>query len=55
MGGLGGGATAGEGSAALQLADSYPLVPAGLTLDWSSASIEGSVNRMKRTKRKLYD
>ncbi|MFB7421538.1 hypothetical protein ACFC1L_44080 [Streptomyces sp. NPDC056210] len=29
-------------------------VTAGLTLDWSSGSIEGAVNRIKRIKRQLY-
>lgn len=29
-------------------------VPAGLTLNWSSGSIEGAVNRIKRIKRQLY-
>ncbi|WP_326654655.1 hypothetical protein [Streptomyces anthocyanicus] len=28
---------------------------AGLTLDWSSGSIEGAVNRIKKSKRQLYD
>ncbi|MFB7212359.1 hypothetical protein [Streptomyces sp. NPDC056255] len=27
----------------------------GLALDWSSGSIEGSVNRIKKIKRQLYD
>lgn len=27
---------------------------AGFTLDWSSGSIEGAVNRIKKTKRQLY-
>ncbi|GEB57205.1 hypothetical protein GCM10017674_78150 [Streptomyces gardneri] len=27
---------------------------AGLTLDWSSGGIEGSVNRIKKIKRQLY-
>lgn len=27
---------------------------AGLTLDWSSGSIEGAVNRIKKIKRQLY-
>ncbi|MFB7611649.1 transposase [Streptomyces gardneri] len=29
-------------------------VTAGLTLDWSSGGIEGSVNRIKKIKRQLY-
>ncbi len=29
-------------------------VTAGLTLDWSSGSIEGAVNRIKKIKRQLY-
>ncbi|MFE6491754.1 hypothetical protein [Streptomyces sp. NPDC057748] len=31
-----------------------PAVTAGLTLAWSSGSIEGAVNRIKKIKRHLY-
>ncbi|MEV2254411.1 ISL3 family transposase [Streptomyces sp. NPDC050147] len=34
--------------------DAVDAVTAGLTLDWSSGSIEGAVNRIKRIKRQLY-
>lgn len=39
---------------ALHLRRDLDAVIAGLTLDWSSGSIEGAVNRIKRIKRQLY-
>ncbi|MGW5425058.1 transposase [Streptomyces sp. NPDC003943] len=39
---------------ALQLFRDLDAVTAGLTLDWSSGSIEGAVNRIKKIKRQLY-
>ncbi|MGW3494863.1 ISL3 family transposase [Streptomyces sp. NPDC001020] len=39
---------------ALHLRRDLDAVTAGLTLDWSSGSIEGAVNRIKRIKRQLY-
>ncbi|MFJ6917249.1 hypothetical protein ACIQUX_25290 [Streptomyces sp. NPDC101133] len=39
---------------ALHLLRDLDAVTAGLTLDWSSGSIEGAVNRIKRIKRQLY-
>ncbi|MFF9378174.1 transposase [Streptomyces griseoluteus] len=39
---------------ALHLFRDLDAVTAGLTLDWSSGSIEGAVNRIKRIKRQLY-
>ncbi|WP_285543986.1 ISL3 family transposase [Streptomyces lavendulae] len=39
---------------ALHLHRDLEAVTAGLTLDWSSGSIEGAVNRIKKIKRQLY-
>jgi transposase len=39
---------------ALHLLRDLDAVTAGLTLDWSSGSIEGAVNRIKKIKRQLY-
>ncbi|WP_406858746.1 transposase [Streptomyces sp. HUAS MG47] len=39
---------------ALHLLRDRDAVTAGLTLDWSSGSIEGAVNRIKKIKRQLY-
>ncbi|WLQ44032.1 transposase [Streptomyces laculatispora] len=39
---------------ALHLLRDLGAVTAGLTLDWSSGSIEGAVNRIKKIKRQLY-
>ncbi|MFC8583043.1 ISL3 family transposase [Streptomyces sp. NPDC057217] len=39
---------------ALHLLQDLDAVTAGLTLDWSSGSIEGAVNRIKKIKRQLY-
>ncbi|MGW1411745.1 ISL3 family transposase [Streptomyces sp. NPDC002403] len=39
---------------ALHLRRDLDAVAAGLTLDWSSGSIEGAVNRIKKIKRQLY-
>lgn len=39
---------------ALHLFRDLDAVTAGLTLDWSSGSIEGAVNRIKKIKRQLY-
>lgn len=39
---------------ALHLLRDLAAVTAGLTLDWSSGSIEGAVNRIKKIKRQLY-
>lgn len=39
---------------ALHLLRDIEAVTAGLTLDWSSGSIEGAVNRIKKIKRQLY-
>jgi transposase len=39
---------------ALHLLRDLDAVKAGLTLDWSSGSIEGAVNRIKKIKRQLY-
>ncbi|MGW6288238.1 transposase [Streptomyces sp. NPDC055107] len=39
---------------ALYLLRDLDAVTAGLTLDWSSGSIEGAVNRIKKIKRQLY-
>ncbi|MFG2483118.1 transposase [Streptomyces virginiae] len=39
---------------ALHLLRGLDAVTAGLTLDWSSGSIEGAVNRIKKIKRHLY-
>ncbi|MEU6759768.1 ISL3 family transposase [Streptomyces sp. NPDC046685] len=39
---------------ALHLHRDLDAVTAGLTLDWSSGSIEGAVNRIKKIKRQLY-
>ncbi|MGW9123300.1 transposase [Streptomyces sp. NPDC055663] len=39
---------------ALNLRRDLDAVTAGLTLDWSSGSIEGAVNRIKKIKRQLY-
>ncbi|CAL9664993.1 hypothetical protein [Streptomyces sp. enrichment culture] len=39
---------------ALPLLRDLDAVTAGLTLDWSSGSLEGAVNRIKKTKRQLY-
>ncbi|MFE7045256.1 transposase [Streptomyces atratus] len=39
---------------ALHMRRDLDAVTAGLTLDWSSGSIEGSVNRIKKIKRQLY-
>ncbi|WP_435864231.1 ISL3 family transposase [Streptomyces mirabilis] len=39
---------------ALHLLRDLDAVIAGLTLDWSSGSIEGAVNRIKKIKRQLY-
>ncbi|MEV8388835.1 MULTISPECIES: transposase [unclassified Streptomyces] len=39
---------------AIHLLRDLDAVTAGLTLDWSSGSIEGAVNRIKKIKRQLY-
>lgn len=39
---------------ALHVLRDLDAVTAGLTLDWSSGSIEGAVNCIKRIKRQLY-
>ncbi|WP_392900494.1 ISL3 family transposase [Streptomyces sp. LN699] len=39
---------------ALHLLRDLDAVIAGLTLDWSSGSVEGAVNRIKKIKRQLY-
>ncbi|MGY4919461.1 ISL3 family transposase [Streptomyces sp. 900116325] len=39
---------------ALHLVRDLDAVTAGLTFDWSSGSIEGAVNRIKKIKRQLY-
>ncbi|WP_256341128.1 transposase [Streptomyces sp. TLI_105] len=39
---------------ALHLHRDLDAVTAGLTLDWSSGSVEGAVNRIKKIKRQLY-
>ncbi|MER5369354.1 transposase [Streptomyces sp. NPDC002722] len=39
---------------ALHLFRDLDAVTAGLTLDWSSGSIEGAVNRIKKIKRQIY-
>ncbi|MFF7435312.1 transposase [Streptomyces fungicidicus] len=39
---------------ALHLLQDLDAVTAGLTNDWSSGSIEGAVNRIKKIKRQLY-
>ncbi|WP_234389111.1 hypothetical protein [Streptomyces sp. AS58] len=39
---------------ALHILRDLDAVTAGRTLDWSSGSIEGAVNRIKRIKRQLY-
>ncbi|MFE2877363.1 hypothetical protein ACFXGO_17240 [Streptomyces roseus] len=39
---------------ALQPLRDLDAVTAGLTLDWSSGSIKGAVNRVKKIKRQLY-
>jgi transposase len=39
---------------ALHLLRDLDAVTAGLTLDWSSGSIEGAANRVKKIKRQLY-
>ncbi|MFI9056833.1 transposase [Streptomyces anulatus] len=39
---------------ALHLRRDLDAVIAGLTLDWSSGSIEGAVKRIKKIKRQLY-
>ncbi|MER6611743.1 transposase [Streptomyces sp. NPDC000927] len=39
---------------ALHLLRDLDAVTVGLTLDWSSGSIEGAVNRIKKIKRQLY-
>ncbi|WP_327389086.1 transposase [Streptomyces sp. NBC_01207] len=39
---------------ALHLLRDRDAVTAGLTMDWSSGSIEGAVNRIKKIKRQLY-
>lgn len=39
---------------ALHLLRDLDAVTAGLTLDWSSGSVEGAVNRIKKIKRQLY-
>ncbi|MFF8880773.1 transposase [Streptomyces flaveolus] len=39
---------------ALHLLRDLDAVTAGLTFDWSSGSIEGAVNRIKKIKRQLY-
>ncbi|MFC8373376.1 transposase [Streptomyces sp. NPDC057239] len=39
---------------AVHLLQDLDAVTAGLTLDWSSGSIEGAVNRIKKIKRQLY-
>lgn len=39
---------------ALHLLRDIDAVTAGLTLDWSSGSIEGAVNRIKKIRRQLY-
>ncbi|WP_223838222.1 hypothetical protein [Streptomyces venezuelae] len=40
---------------ALHLLQDLDAVTAGLTLHWSSGSVEGAVNRIKRCKRQLYE
>ncbi|MFD4833305.1 ISL3 family transposase [Streptomyces uncialis] len=39
---------------ALHMLRDLDAITAGLTLDWSSGSIEGAVNRIKKIKRQLY-
>ncbi|MFI6005731.1 transposase [Streptomyces sp. NPDC051366] len=39
---------------ALHLLRDRDTVTAGLTFDWSSSSIEGAVNRIKKIKRQRY-
>ncbi|WTX01131.1 ISL3 family transposase (plasmid) [Streptomycetaceae bacterium NBC_01309] len=39
---------------ALHLLRDFDAVTAGLTLEWSSGSVEGAVNRIKKIKRQLY-
>ncbi|WP_157852822.1 hypothetical protein RFN58_00380 [Streptomyces iakyrus] len=39
---------------ALPLFRDLDAATAGLTMDWTSGSIEGAVNRIKRIKRQLY-
>jgi transposase len=39
---------------ALHLLRDLDAVKAGLTLEWSSGSTEGAVNRIKKIKRQLY-
>ncbi|MET7760138.1 hypothetical protein ABZT27_36435 [Streptomyces sp. NPDC005389] len=39
---------------ALHLLRDLDPVTAGLTLDWSSGSVKGAVNRIKKIKRQLY-
>ncbi|MEV7239613.1 transposase, partial [Streptomyces sp. NPDC051020] len=39
---------------ALHLLRDLDAVTAGLTVEWSSGSIEGAVNRIKKIKRQLY-
>ncbi|WP_239516548.1 MULTISPECIES: transposase [unclassified Streptomyces] len=39
---------------ALHLLRDLTAVAAGITLHWSSGSIEGAVNRIKKIKRQLY-
>jgi transposase len=39
---------------ALHLLRDLDAVTAGLTLEWSSGSVEGAVNRIKKIKRQLY-
>ncbi|MFD7164784.1 transposase [Streptomyces violascens] len=39
---------------ALHLRRDLDAVTAGLTLEWSSGSVEGAVNRIKKIKRQLY-
>ncbi|WP_425274812.1 transposase [Streptomyces viridosporus] len=39
---------------ALHMLRDLDAVTAGLTLEWSSGSVEGAVNRIKKIKRQLY-
>ncbi|MFD5520706.1 transposase [Streptomyces sp. NPDC127066] len=44
----------GRANFALHLLRDLDAVTAGLTLEWSSGSVEGAVNRIKKIKRQLY-
>jgi transposase len=41
-------------SLAAGLRRDWPAVTAGLTLPWSSGTVEGHVNRIKMIKRRMY-